>query len=338
MLYVALAVITDAQFLIGFNSTGATWLGYINNNDLPGFGGVILSFLVAMGLLLFVVVASKKLSAFGADWASQTAGKLTFGATALAGRTTVGWGANRLAKYTRGTALGRVPLVGTGVVRGLENVAARSFDVRGAATAGGLKAMSIDAGAAQKGGYKADLKARIESRTKYAGELSGKDLTEDEKIDQKVLQDNIKATEKRLAEAQVRQRNAAAAGRNTQDIDDEIVAEKGLLSGHKTKLETLESKTAKGAQRKYASNLELGYLKKVGVSDEALKFLNAINPAANTDAAKKIREEAKKSSDDKTLDQLKKALKKAGGEDDHAAPAAAPAAPVGGAPAGGGGH
>ncbi|MHB8710240.1 MAG: hypothetical protein ACYC6X_01645 [Minisyncoccota bacterium] len=308
LLYVALAVITDAHFLTGFNATG-DWLGYINNDNLTGFGSIILSFFIAMGLLLYITYKAKDLGAVGAVGATKLAGKLTFGATAWAGRTTVGWGSHKAAKYLRGTAFGRVPLVGTGLVKGLNRVATGSFDVRGIKAGGGLKGLGVDAGAAQKGGYQADLKGRIESRTKYASELLGRELTEDEKIDQKVAQDAVKATEKRLAEAQVRQREMIADGRDTRDVDDEISAEKGLLVGYQTKLDKIENVTDKGAQRKYAKVLNFGM-------DEKSFFNKYINFAANTDAAKKIRKEAKKSSDDKTLEALKKALKKAGKEEE----------------------
>jgi hypothetical protein len=89
LLYVALAVITDAQFLTGFGITNASaatglWAGFVENVNLPGFAGVLLSFLVAMGLLLAVTYFSKQLGAFGSQWAMKTAGKLSFGATAFA--------------------------------------------------------------------------------------------------------------------------------------------------------------------------------------------------------------------------------------------------------------
>lgn len=171
MLYVALAVITDAQFLIGFNSTGATWLSYLNNNDLAGFGGVILSFLVAMGLLLFVVIASSKLSAFGAGWASQTAGKLSFGLTAAGMRSSGGWLSQRASQGWRKTSLSRAPVLGRAVSSVLDSGAKGSFDVRGVAIAGGLKAMSIDAGAAQKGGFRDWEKGKIKEREDYAKTL-----------------------------------------------------------------------------------------------------------------------------------------------------------------------
>lgn len=313
LLYIALAIITDARFLVGTGNSDA--VGFVVGNDgklnLSGFASYSLSFFVAMGALLSVTIFAKKLGAFGAGWATKTAGKLSFGATAWAGRATLGWTANKGAKYLRGTALGRVPLVGTGLVKGLDRVAKGSFDVRGTGALKGLPLGGVDAGAAQKGGYKDDLRERVESRVKYAKELTGRALTEEEKIDQKFTQDAVKAAEKRVAEAQVRQKEFIAAGKDTRAIDEEIAAEKKILSGYKTTLEKIEDVTDKGAQRKYASNLELGYL---GLNEKST-FNKYLNFAANTEAAKKIRAEAKKSSDDKTLDALKKALKKASGEE-----------------------
>jgi hypothetical protein len=84
LLYIALAIITDVSFLTGFcapgstatfggpnNNTGCTSnaIGWVSGN-MPGFATFLLTFFVAMGLLLAVVIFSKKLSAFGAEKAS----------------------------------------------------------------------------------------------------------------------------------------------------------------------------------------------------------------------------------------------------------------------------
>jgi hypothetical protein len=95
LLYVALAIITDARFLV----SAGDWTGFIPNSttgaNLGGFASAMLSFLIAMGLLISVVIFSKKISAFGASWASKGAGALTFGATAWAGRGIIGTGIGR---------------------------------------------------------------------------------------------------------------------------------------------------------------------------------------------------------------------------------------------------
>jgi hypothetical protein len=71
MLYVALVVITDASFLSGTgNGQNPNWLGSINGN-LTGFGAILLTFLIAMGLLIAVIIMAKSLSAFGAGAVSK---------------------------------------------------------------------------------------------------------------------------------------------------------------------------------------------------------------------------------------------------------------------------
>ncbi|MBI2025722.1 hypothetical protein HYT04_02975 [Candidatus Kaiserbacteria bacterium] len=89
LLYIALRVITDVNFLTGLGATKEGWTGTVANN-ISSFASVLISFLIAMGLLLAVVIISKSMSAFGGDMATKWAGRLSFGATAWAGRATVG--------------------------------------------------------------------------------------------------------------------------------------------------------------------------------------------------------------------------------------------------------
>ncbi|MDD3531511.1 MAG: hypothetical protein PHV99_02910 [Candidatus Pacebacteria bacterium] len=317
MLYIALAIITDANFLTGLcvstdpanRSCTPNAVGWVNGN-FQGFAGFILSFLVAIAALLLVIVYAKKWSAFGGDWASRTAAKATFGATAWAGRNSGGWIATRSAKYLRATPVARVPLVGTGLVKGLEKVGASSFDVRGTNVLKNVPLGSnIDAGAAQKGGYKADLKARIESRTKYAADLKGRDLTDDEKANLAIAQNELAKLKKSQAEAETR---------------EEFQAKAAEIKAQEKKIEGFEEFGDKGAKRKYAQALNLW-------TDDKNFFNKYINFASNTEAAKKIREDAKKSSEDKELDTLRKALKKAGGDEGKTPSPTAAATP---APAG----
>ena len=302
LLYIALAVITDENFL-GFGVSGPDYTGFIQNTsggfNLSGLASALLSFSVAMGLLLSVTYFSKKLGAMGGDWATKTAGKLSFGATAWAGRTSGGWLANKTARKLRGTAFGRIPLVGTGLVKGLDSIGSASFDVRGTGALKNFPGGGIDAGKAQKGGYKADLKSRIDSRTKYAAELTGSELTKEQKVDQIVLQNQIKAFEK--------MRGKTNNPEEVKSINEKITTAEG-------KLEELESQTDKGARLKYAKALNLW-------SDDKNFFNTYINFAANYDAAINIRKEAKKSSEDKSLDELKKLLKKEEKEEKEENPA-----------------
>ena len=172
-LYIALRIITDAQFLVGFGSKSDSnvWTGFVANNNLAGFGSVMISFLVAMGLLLAVVIISKKMSAFGAEKASQFAGKLTFGATAFVGRRTVGRLSNYTARVIKSSRLGA-----TTYGRVLANVADKgakaSFDARGIKALGGLGALGVDAGKATEGGYRGNVEKAAKARDDYAKTLS----------------------------------------------------------------------------------------------------------------------------------------------------------------------
>lgn len=183
MLYIALAVITDTNFLTGFCPQSATscspsLFGFISGN-ITGFGSMLLSFIVAMGLLLAVTIQAKKLSAFGADWAGRTAGKLTFGMTAVGLRTGVGWPAQALSQRIRGSAFGATKR-GRIIATTFDKVAKTSFDVRGAALGGGLKAIGVNAGEAQKGGYREREKKGIAGHEEYAKSLTGRGRTKEE--------------------------------------------------------------------------------------------------------------------------------------------------------------
>lgn len=143
LLYISLTIITDAKFLTGFGvvGTGAgAATGFVENSNIAGFASFILSFIVAMGLLLFVVVASRNLSAFGAGWATKMGGRVTgalsFGAISLAGRGTFGTAGYLLnnkrmqARASKGGIGGAFAKVGAFAGRNLEK---RTFDLRNVA-------------------------------------------------------------------------------------------------------------------------------------------------------------------------------------------------------------
>lgn len=168
LLYIALAVITDAQFLTGLGSS-PSYTGFVENN-ITGFASMILSFLIAMALLLLVVIQAKNMSAFGAGWATKTAGKVTFGLTAWGATRTAG----RLASYTgRGLRQSKTfnkfdALTGRATTRALDKVATGSFDVRGTGLFKNLPGGGIDAGEAAKEGFAGAQKRNIEQHEKAA--------------------------------------------------------------------------------------------------------------------------------------------------------------------------
>jgi hypothetical protein len=156
LLYVALAVITDVQFLTGFGVSGGAsaangfWTGFVENANLSGFAGMLLSFLIAMGLLLVVVIKAKSMSAFGAGQAIKLGGLASFGAVSLAGRATGGSLGNLLASkrmqsWARRGGAGGLAL--KGVVLAGKGLRSSTYDFRNApGVTAGLGAMTIDAG------------------------------------------------------------------------------------------------------------------------------------------------------------------------------------------------
>jgi len=158
MLYVALRVIADAQFLTGFGSQNAnpSWTAFLNltPNGIVGFASLLLSFIVAMGLLLAVTMYAKSMSAFGASAATKWASAASFGAAAWGGRATLG-GVGRVANSrwvqahaSKGGFGGTLAKATAFTGRRFEN---RTYDIRNVGAVGGLlsgRAIGVDTGIA----------------------------------------------------------------------------------------------------------------------------------------------------------------------------------------------
>ncbi|MBU6321463.1 MAG: hypothetical protein KGI78_02885 [Patescibacteria group bacterium] len=325
LLYIALAIITDANFFAvggfakggGLGVTACTWEGLtgISMNGsacsstataLQSGIGVLLIFIVAMGLLLYVVIASKQLGAWGGTWATRMGGRASFGFTAALARNTVGAGSAGLAQRLRKTRFARIPVLGTRTVRSLEGLSKSSFDVRGVKAAN----KRLEAGDAQKGGYVAARKEAVEARTKYAGGLKGKDF-KDLSAEDKFTLANL---EKGLEDKKKALKSARTAADYKTKADEVEQAEKDIDKFHEAK------GTERGNKLKYGETLS------------ALKV--PVLWTVNAEAGKKIKEDARKTKDDKDLEGLRKALAKASGEE--AAPAGGGAAAGGAAGAAGG--
>lgn len=276
LLYVALRVITDVSFLTGFGVAGGAgangaWTAFVTN-DLTNFSAVVLSFLVAMGLLLAVTVFAKQLAAFGAGWATKMGGKLSFGLTAAGMRNTAGWALTAGARGFRNTRIARVPVVGRSVSRLLDSGGKASFDVRGATAFGGLKAAGIDAGTAQKGGFSEAEKKATKAREDYAKTLG---QTGNEKKAQKIEESRQKLAEDILPE--IRNQNR----KETQE----------LQAKHKREQEEENRKVseAQGA----LSKLEEDQRKGATISQEALATARQSVADARVARDKKIAEQQK---------------------------------------------
>jgi hypothetical protein len=309
---------------------------------------MMLSFLVAMGLLLAVVIISKNLSAFGASKASTLAGKLTFGATAFAGRRTVGRVSNFAARKIRSSSFGASEtgrlLAGT-----FDRGAKANFDIRSATIGGGLKGIGVDAGDAQKGGYRAREDELIKVRTDYAKSLkqSGgqKSVTEaaqkehdknmvlleaEEQAQLKMTKEIINASREEL-KLKKQELEAARKSGDANRIKTAETAYNNDLNTHNELKETesekldpirqkigaekkrLEGVTANNSvaanQRKYGEALkDKSFL---GIPYARLPYtLTTAVGSANREAADKIISESKKDKNQKNLDKLEEILAK----------------------------
>lgn len=283
-LYVALAVITDIGFLTAFGvSDQGAWLDFVNNANLSAFAGVLLSFLVAMGLLLSVAVLSKKLGAFGADWAMKKAGALTLGGTAWAMRNSVGMLSQSASRRFQKSPLARVPIAGRLIAGGLDRGAKASFDIRGTSALKDFPLGGIDAGKAQKDGYRGAEKAAIKAREDYAKTL---ELTDAEEAKKKAAEKKTEELKERLEEVQELEVEGKAEKDKKQDRLK--ILKKAIKNAEKEETEV------KGvAQTSYADRLTWGPGK--------ISY-------RNTKAAENIKKTIKKSKADKDLETLKKVL------------------------------
>lgn len=86
LLYIAMAVITDSTFMTAVCGTSCTSGQYSVEalDKTPALIQLLITFFIAMGLLLAVLVAAVEMGATGAKMSMSLAGAATFGATALA--------------------------------------------------------------------------------------------------------------------------------------------------------------------------------------------------------------------------------------------------------------
>lgn len=296
-LYIALAVITDVQFLRGFGSAGVApdWAGTLKNN-IPAFASLLLSFLVAMGLLIAVIIISKKLSAFGAKGATQLAGKLTFGLTAWGVNRTIGRGAyfaSRGLRQSKGfnklnAMTGRV-LTGT-----LDRAAKASFDVRGAAIGGGLKGLGIEAGEVPKEGFAGAHARNVKEHEEEAKriETAHKDTFEETTKER----EDIEKRKKELTEAEKAKTTAEGAKDRAQRENDAAKTNKEQHEAEVARLTAIDkADTSAGRISSVGAALRAANEKSDGINkrfEDAAKALNKAseNVKAATAAEKKAKE------------------------------------------------
>jgi len=186
MLYVALIVITDTAFLTGFGVNDAASLtDFIQGGKWAGFAGLILSFIVAIGLLLGVSILAKKLSARGAEGAANWGAKLS-GATLLAAG--AGWAGRQSAgRIGQGLSKYRVAKF-----FGAEKLAKGSYDFRNTGASKTLAGYGMPLGKGSSSNFsklakdkaekdKKAEKARNENENKAAAQQAAQDSAEAQK-------------------------------------------------------------------------------------------------------------------------------------------------------------
>lgn len=355
MLYIALSVIVDPKFL-GFG-TGSTpaWNGIATSNFI-GFAGILLSYLIAMGLLLAVVYFAKTLSSVGAGWATKYASKLS-GASIVAsmpgriGRRTIGGSGRYLGKRIGNTRFGGT-FAGRHVADTLEKkVGGANFDFRNTDLGKTVAGYGLDMGKGQKGGRNADIKASTESYERAADRMKGNKGRKSTKEEEKTIMlavtgvgaatrehakakdehdavtakyNEHKAEVERLEKEKERRRKFSITDfgedRKLEAARTNLVASETARSAATGKLLQMEEakgkaiseeekvrdviktatadKSDKEAKRDYATKLESRWW----------------NPAA-TGAAKRIKENAGKSKEERRIETLLARIEKVAGED-----------------------
>ncbi len=137
-------------------------------------------FLITTAMMVAALVVAKQMGAYGASFATKTAGKFTAGAVGYMGRTTLGRLGQRISQ-SQGL-LGSASKTG---VRGFlarralgtsRFAARRSYDARVVADKTGLaKATGLDLGKAQAGGFAKIQSDRERRAVQYARDLGGED-------------------------------------------------------------------------------------------------------------------------------------------------------------------
>lgn len=310
LLYVALRVITYQGFLTSFGGGGQNaWTGWLTGNGgIAGFAGMLLSFLVAMGLLAAVVIFSKRMSAFGGSWATKAAGAATFGATAWGLNRTVGRGAYYAGRGLRQNKAFNKFDAATGgrASRTLDRAATGSFDIRGTKAFSSLPFGGIDAGKAQKGGFEGARKQNIKEQEEAAKKI------EEAHKEGFSERDKRKAIAEATAEAEGKERAARQVyGQAKPVLEKEIEQHKAAVAQHEKDVARLEADEQRRTQ--------------FGVSStpEEMQELASARQNLTTSKANLAASEAKLEDATQKLSEAAENLKKVTEEAEKTAPAAA---------------
>ncbi|MEK7079775.1 MAG: hypothetical protein AAB901_00615, partial [Patescibacteria group bacterium] len=164
----------------GGESGGTLAAALINGGDLSP--QIVVVFGVLIGLMVASLMIAKRIGAYGANFATNTAGKFvggaTFGTVGFVGRRTVGRASVYAGERVRQSSFGKTNL-GRVVAGGFDAGGKASFDMRTTAPLkAGAKAGGIDLGKPNKDaghGYHGLEEKAVKERTDYAKTLIGRD-------------------------------------------------------------------------------------------------------------------------------------------------------------------
>ncbi len=334
----------------------------IDGNVAGGLGPqVFVLFAVVIGFMIASLMVAKKLGAYGADFATQTAGRVVGGATlgsvGFIGRRTIGAGANTISNRIQKSSFAQTrPNLARLAQTPFKKTAEASFSVRGVATNAG-KGAGLDFGKPNKAaahgfhGVEEKLKKKREDFFKGVKPTKEQSGVADE-VEKELDEVKAELESRRAGELAAVQEQRRKVERARLDNDEKLLkAERAELEKKITAYETKNSDD-EGKElmkrrdkldgrlkqwKKYADNAKLeGYVDGLHNSFSVLSIVPGSPEAhANHEAAISIRKSAGKSKLDKAINDLKEGIKdEEGGE--AASPEPAPAATTA-APAGGGG-
>ncbi len=167
---------------------------------------VVMVFMIVIGFMIGALMIAQKMGAYGASFATKTAGNLTFGAHGFVARRTVGRVSGKVAEKIRGSNFGHTE-AGRLFAGFADRGAKASFDVRGNK---GLKIPGgVNIGDAQKGGYDKIVHDGQEAREKYAKSLK---QTDSDKTEERRLNDLKDQEEAGKADSAARLKELQEAG------------------------------------------------------------------------------------------------------------------------------
>lgn len=183
---------TIADAILGNTGSGG--------NTTAGNMQVVMVFMIVIGFMIGALMIAQKMGAYGASFATKTAGGIAFGAHGFVARRTVGRLSNHLASKVAGSQWARNnPGLGRLTYGALNKGATASFSTRN--LAGGLiKGVGLDVGKANKDaahGYHGMEEKSVKQRTEFAKKLT---LTTQDKKEIRSSEEEAEDTRRQIRE------------------------------------------------------------------------------------------------------------------------------------------